>query len=380
MSNRPVAFLKIDSANSAAFANLAYATAAPQVEADFRVELEDFLVEEQNPFTLSETGEHLWIWLEKRGENSDWVAGELAKWAGISKKNVGMAGQKDRHAVTRQWFSLTLPGKPDPDFSAWPHSSVTLLRHCRHSRKLQKGGLSGNRFVIRLRNLRGISETLPAGEMVSLLEQRLQFIKQFGVPNYFGEQRFGHDGNNLKKAIVWLVEGKSLRMNPNQRGMYLSAMRSWVFNQYLNQRIMDANWDKYLTGDALNLEGSSRWFVETDMTQIVDLTSRVQEQDLHPAGPLIGEDLAPVFAEALNYETALRATYADWQQGLAGQRLKTDYRALRLRVDSEQSPLSFRWLGSEQTGLDLELSFFLPAGSFATAVLRELVAVKNNSK
>lgn len=388
VTSKDIMFEKVSEASEQNFAKLNYASSVPEITGWFRVEPEDFFVEEQHEFSLSGEGEHLWLWVEKTGENTDWVAGEIANWAGVSKKNVGVAGQKDRHAVTRQWFSVTLPGKPDPDFASWPHPSVKILKHTRHQRKLQKGGLSGNRFVIRLRDLHGNSQTLPAGELQAMLEQRLQFIKSHGVPNYFGEQRFGHNGNNLKNAIRWLVEGKNLRMKPNQRSLYLSAMRSWLFNQYLSKRLVLENWDKYLPGDALNLQGSSRWFVEEDATQIDTLVQRVVEQDLHPTGPLPGDGDVPTFAESAELETALLRTYDDWLQGLKKQRLLADRRALRLLVSSDKYPLKYRWLGSEfdkvsempVNSVDLQLEFFLPAGSFATMVLREIVMLQNFAK
>ncbi len=390
--NRPVEFLKANFADEQAFSALNYATQAPIVSGYLRVQPEDFFVEEQIAYELSGEGEHLWIWVEKTGENSDWVAGELAKWTGVSKKNIGMAGQKDRHAVTRQWFSVTLPGKPDPDFDAWPHQSVKLLKHLRHQRKLQRGGLSGNRFVIRLRGLQAIDKTLPAGELQKNIEQRMHFIRTQGVPNYFGEQRFGHSGNNLRKAIAWLVEGRKMRMKPNQRSLYLSAIRSWVFNQYLSARIGAGVWDQYIPGDALNLEGSSRWFVETDDSEIEKLPERVAAGDLHPTGPLMGEGDLPVIQEAKVLEEALYETYDDWFEGLKTQRLKADRRALRLLVSSEKYEFQYRWLEPEASNFvetqglgdkelpDLELSFFLPAGSFATMVLREIVQVIDYQK
>lgn len=372
--NRPVKFDKSQLADEQGFSKLHYATQSPIIRGVIRQLPEDFLVEEQIAYELSGQGEHLWLWIEKTGENSDWVAGELAKWAGVSKKNVGMAGQKDRHAVTRQWFSVTLPGKPDPDFDAWPHASVKILKHLRHQRKLQRGGLSGNRFVIRLRDLQGIDQTLSMEDIKISLEQRLHFIRSQGVPNYYGEQRFGHHGNNLRKAIAWLVEGKSMRMKRNQRSLYLSAMRSWAFNQYLSKRIELGIWDQYLEGDALNLQGSSRWFVEQDFDERQLLPARVQQKDLHPTGPLIGEGEVPVILEAHHLEAVFLETYQDWLQGLGAQRLKADRRALRLLVETPQQPFDFRWLDSDKQQ-DLEVSFFLPAGCFATAVLRELVQI-----
>ena len=103
------------SENAADFNQLNYVLGKPDIKALLKAEPEDFMVEELISYPLSGEGEHLWCWVEKRQQNTDWVAGMLAKWAGTSKRNVGFAGQKDRHAVTRQWFSIQLPGKANPE-------------------------------------------------------------------------------------------------------------------------------------------------------------------------------------------------------------------------------------------------------------------------
>lgn len=376
-------FTKVEAADESAFSDLAYATSKPPGKAWFRVKPEDFFVEEQIAFELSGEGEHLWLWVEKVGENSDWVAGALAKWANVSRKNIGMAGQKDRHAVTRQWFSVTLPGKPDPDLSLWPHSNVRILKTTRHQRKLQRGGLSGNRFVIRLRHLQS---ELPVEAFKQDIEQRLHFIQTHGVPNYFGEQRFGHYGNNLKNALAWLLEGKKCRVSRNQKSLYLSAMRSWMFNQYLSFRVQNHSWDHYIDGDVLNLEGSSRWFVETEEAK-EKLEARVQEGDLHPTGPLLGDGDLPSLLQAGEWEQALSETYRDWVEALKPLRLQQDRRALRVMFQPDQ--LNYQWLNpdwqasqeslemSETKGEDLRLEFRLPSGCFATMVLREVIGLMN---
>jgi len=383
---------RVEEASAEAFQTLSYATSAPSGAGYFRVMPEDFFVEEQISYEHSGAGEHLWLWVEKKGENSDWVAKELAKWAGVSRKNVGMAGQKDRHAVTRQWFSITLPGKADPDFSRWQHESVTILKHIRHQRKLQRGGLQGNRFVIRLR---GLQSQLTAEQFKQDLTQRLLFISQHGVPNYFGEQRFGHKGNNLNNALSWLQEGQKRRITPNQRSLYLSAIRSWVFNQYLSARVESQSWDQYVVGDALNLEGSERWFVETAEEQQLDLQRRVAEKDLHPTGLLCGEGDPATFGVARQWDEQLNQTYADWIELLSTVRMKQDRRALRLLLGHDD--FSFKWIAAETAPQnpefdaflaensegknrlteDLVIEFSLTSGSFATMVLRELTFLKS---
>src|SRR6185503_17769039 len=155
--------------------------AIPPLTARLRLTHEDFLVEEILGYDADGAGEHLLLWVEKRGANTDWVARELAKFAGVPAVAVGYAGLKDRHAVTRQTFSVQLAGRPDPDWSTFPHAEVTVLAATRHSRKLKRGALRGNRFVLVLREVGGDR---------AQAESVLQRIATHGVPNYFGEQRF----------------------------------------------------------------------------------------------------------------------------------------------------------------------------------------------
>ena len=371
------------------FSQLAYANGAPLLQGVMRSEPDDFQVVELNSFTLSGEGEHLWCWVEKRGENSDWVAKELAKWAGISRRNVGVAGQKDRHAVTQQWFSLHLPGQADPDLAQWMHDSVKILRTVRHNRKLQTGGLSGNRFILRLRNLSAEQE--PMSVLIDL-QRRLNRIAQQGIPNYFGPQRFGHNGNNLSKGLKELQENR--RLPKHKRSLYLSALRSWPFNLWLSWRVQNDVWKKLFTGDVLNLQGSSKWFVEDGSE---GLQQRIDEGDLHITGPMIGEGECQSSAEVKVLESLVGSSFEDFLQVLVNQRVKVDRRPLSLLplnligqfIECEAQTPSYQELvkihteskNNSQTyphsnplqQLDLMLSFDLPAGSYATMVLRELI-------
>lgn len=358
------------------FSQLAYANGAPQIKADFKVEAEDFQVQEQHAYSLSGEGEHLWLYLQKTGENSEWMAKQIAKWAGIPRSAVGMAGQKDRHAMTQQWLSIHLPGKPDPDWSEWQYPQVQLLQSTRHNRKLQTGGLSGNRFVLRLRDLRQLDDSplLELATSVAQLTDRLESMRT-GVPNYFGEQRFGKRGANVPRALQMLREKQ--RVPRNKKSIYLSALRSWAFNRYLSQRIAAANWNQYVAGDIFQLEGSSRCFVD-DKSE--NLAQRITEGDIHPTGRLIGDDSPKLLqpeGQALQLQQAWLTEFSEWQSLLAADRVNADYRALRLLPQD----LQWQWLPQQQDGkerLDLQLAFTLPAGAFATMVLRELlVAVES---
>src|SRR5690348_15986051 len=217
-------------------AQLPCAYGTPPLGARLRSSPEDFVVEEILGYDADGAGEHALLWVEKRGANTDWVARELAKFAGVSQVAVGYAGMKDRHAVTRQTFSVQLAGKPDPDWSVFPHAEVKVLAATRHSRKLKRGALRGNRFVLVLRDAQGDREAA---------ERVLAQIAARGVPNYYGEQRFGREGGNVEQARA-MFAGR--RVERDKRSFLLSAARSHIFNNVLAARVERDAWDKPLDG------------------------------------------------------------------------------------------------------------------------------------
>ncbi len=170
----------------------------PLPPAELKSAPEDFLVEERLSFTPSQSGAHWLLRVEKRGANTGWVAGELARHAGVPAVEVGYAGLKDRHAVTVQWFSV--PARPRPaDFWRGLHAAeYRVLEVVGNSRKLQRGALAGNRFRSRLRGA-----LWPAAR----LAEKLALLCTAGAPNYFGPQRFGRDGGNLQRALAWAAGG-----------------------------------------------------------------------------------------------------------------------------------------------------------------------------
>jgi len=199
------------------------------VTATLKNSFEDFIVEENLSVDFSGDGEHCWLYVKKSGCNTDWVAQQLAAFCGVKKMAVSYAGLKDRNAITSQWFSVQLPGKPTPDwskfeinFSGSEAEEIQVLKSFRHNKKLQRGALKSNAFKIRLCDL---SDT--RDEIFELLEQRCGEIAQAGIANYFGEQRFGRNGNNLDQAIK-LFQNPKFKISKHKRSMYLSAARSWM--------------------------------------------------------------------------------------------------------------------------------------------------------
>jgi tRNA pseudouridine13 synthase len=335
--------------------DLPFAFAGPPARGAIRVTPEDFVVEEITGITPTGAGEHAWLWIRKRNANTQWVAQRLAALAGVRAVAVGYAGLKDRRALTSQAFTVHLPGRPDPDWSALEGAEIEVLEVTRHQRKLQRGALRGNRFRLRVCDLDGD----PA-----LLAQRLGQTAERGVPNYFGPQRFGHGGGNLAAAAA-LLQGAVLA-DRFQRGMAISAARAFLFNAVLAGRVAAGTWDVALPGDVVQLDGRRPLFrVEPDDGEI---DARVRALAVHPTGPLPGRPgraLEPGPA-VQTLEEAWLAPHGAWVDGLARLGVEAERRALRLRV---------RDLGWVVSGDTLDLAFELPAGGFATTVLRECVAV-----
>ncbi|HEY5789292.1 MAG TPA: tRNA pseudouridine(13) synthase TruD, partial [Gammaproteobacteria bacterium] len=257
-----------------------------------RVAAEDFFVEERLDFVPSGDGEHAFVYLEKRDANSDWVAGRLAALAGVPRRDVGFAGRKDRHAVTRQWFSIGLAGRAEPDWTQLAGEGITLLEATRNARKLRRGALAGNRFVIRVREVDG-----DPGALTALLQR----LAAEGMPNLFGLQRFGRDGANLEGARRLLTDPRC-RVDRQRRELFLSAARSLLFNRVLDRRLADGSWNRALPGDALMLDGRHSFFVAEALD--ATLEQRVATLELHPSGPLCGRGGSPAQGPARAHEEA----------------------------------------------------------------------------
>lgn len=312
-----------------------YAYGKPNVTAAFRVEPEDFQVSENLGFEASGEGEHVYLHVWKRGENTAWVAEKIAELAQLQVMDVGYCGRKDRHAVTTQWFSVYLPKKElEPAWALLNSDSINVLSVNRHSHKLRRGDHDTNSFIIRLRDLDVTDH--PA------FEERISTVFTRGVPNYYGEQRFGRHGNNLMEAQAILVEGKRMR-DKQKRGLILSAARSYLFNRVLCARVVANNWDKLIAG----------------------------EPESYPTAPLWGRGRSVAVDEAMQIEQQALEPWAEWRNGLEHAGLSQERRALVLQPQST----SWRWVDG-----DLEVSFNLGSGEFATTILRELVNLRSAIK
>jgi tRNA pseudouridine13 synthase len=338
------------SAPAAHVATLPCAHGGAPITGRIRVEPGDFRVDEELGFEPTGAGEHAFLFIEKTEANTEWVARRLAEKAGVAPMGVGYAGLKDRHAVTRQNFSVHLPGKADPDWTALSIPGVRVLAASRHDKKLKRGVHRGNRFRIRVRDVEGDREAV---------ERRLAVIRERGVPNYFGEQRFGRDAGNIAQARAYFA-GK--RMRRNESSLAISAARSLLYNAALAARVADGSWDCGLEGEVWMLAGTHSIFGPEPWT--VELARRLAAFDIDPTGPLIGAGELRTTGLARAIEEAAIEPYRDLADGLARAGLVQQRRALRLRVQG----LAHAWEGDSTLVLD----FHLPAGAFATVVLREL--------
>ncbi|MDH3441338.1 MAG: tRNA pseudouridine(13) synthase TruD [Gammaproteobacteria bacterium] len=310
----------------------------------------DFKVDEVLGFAPTGDGEHDFLLVEKTDANTAWVARGLAAHGSVNARDAGFAGLKDRRAVTTQWFSVRRPSGAGTDWRALDLPGVRILEQTRHNRKLKRGAHAANRFRIVIRfadiNKEGVIE-------------RLESICAVGVPNYFGPQRFGRNASNLVVANA-VFKGK--RVNRDQRSMAISAARSYIFNEVLSARVSAGTWNQVLVGEPLNLDSTGSYFVPNEVDR--QLKSRLRSFDIHPTGPLWGKDDSRCSGAAAEIEQAVADANPDFVTGLRKVGARTDRRALRMPVHD------CSWHISAES---LELAFRLGKGSFATAVLRELM-------
>lgn len=337
------------------FSSYHYANSEPSLSGVIRTHASDFKVDEMFSFEFSGEGEHALLHIKKEDTNTDWLSRQIAELAGIKKGDVSYAGLKDRNAITTQWFSVWLPGKPDPDWSLLNSDKVEILTTCRHNRKLRRGSLRGNQFTLIVRDVEGDP---------SDLEQRINTIIKDGVPNYFGDQRFGIDGQNLEKAKI-MFAGKREK-DRFKRSIYLSAARSAMFNDLLSVRVEMDKWSDGIPGDVMLLDNSHSYFLADDIDE--KIIQRLKEHDIHPSGPLWGRGELLSKGAAADLENKLPNKFEVFNTGLKNARLDQDRRSLRLSVNDLQ------W-NYDLNNKVLELSFFLPAGGYATSVLREIIKV-----
>jgi tRNA pseudouridine13 synthase len=333
------------------FQSLATAYGPAPITGRLKASPENFQVIEIPAFSPSGEGEHCIIHIRKREMNTEQVGKILARHAGLPPSRVSWAGMKDRNAVTEQWFSVHIANRPEPDWSALNSDRLKILDVFRNDRKLRKGVLKGNQFYLRITEVEGDIE---------VVKDRYETILDHGVPNYFGEQRFGFRGRNLHKALAMFRNPKR-RQQRHERGIYLSAARAMLFNAVLDRRVRESSWNRILEGELCMLNGSNSYF---PAGQEPDLQQRLEHFDIHPSGPLWGEGNLQTTDDCRALEQQVICDYQEFAAGLESAGLKQERRALRVEP---------RFFQLQVTGNELFVNFELPPGSYATAVLHEFM-------
>ncbi|MGL1935465.1 MAG: tRNA pseudouridine(13) synthase TruD [Fibrobacterales bacterium] len=345
-----------------------YAESKPETSGVIKTRPEDFKVAENLGFSPEGTGEHFCLYITKRECNTVDVAQALAAYFDVKIMDVGYSGLKDKKAVTSQWMSVYAPrytkSVAREKLSKFITEnkgvkalggSVVVESITNHTKKLKKGIHASNHFTITIQEFKGSIEDFI---------DRINRIERDGVPNYFGPQRFGNGGINIIRAQQ-LFDG-SLRSNSKKlRGLYLSAARSLLFNAVLSKRIADKSWNAILFGERCTFETSNAVFTAEDVDD--DIIERLKNWDIHPTGPLFGEESGNLDERVAEYEQGVLEAYGAFTEGLLQQDMRADRRALRLKV----SDLSFSV--NEEGHIVLECT--LVRGAFATSVLRELCIV-----
>lgn len=310
---------------------------------------EHFVVEEIPAYEPSGEGDHLYVWIEKRLENTKDVARQLARAAGVPERDIGFAGMKDRNAVTRQWFSLPARCRPSEEWQLSPSVSVKQLS--RHKNKLRTGHLIGNRFELTVVDV-------PAGGL-ERARAIAAFLQRFGVGNYFGPQRFGRGGNNLGAAFAWLAEGSRPPRGTDEK-LLSSVLQSEHFNRYCLRRLETRS--RLIEGEVVRLNGSGAHFVVLDAEKE---QPRLDAGDLCLTGPLLGPKglQATSTARELELEIATACGLTDELLSRLGQFAPGSRRDLVLFPEGLAV--------DEPAEGHIRLSFSLPSGAYATQFVRE---------
>jgi tRNA pseudouridine13 synthase len=328
----------------------------PPVAGELKREPEDFVVEELPAYLPSGQGEHLYVWVEKRGLNTHDAVTRLCERLGASREGAGYAGLKDKYAVTRQWLSFHTTATPS--LEELSSEGVRALEVGRHGNKLRTGHLRGNRFTIRLRDV--------PSEQDDRVETVLARLAAQGLPNYYGPQRFGIEGRNLHGAWSWIVAGGRAPGKPFLRKLFVSTLQSALFNAWLAERITAGTFASVLAGDVLRKEDSGGVFTSADAT--LD-QPRVDSWEISATGPMFGAKMRSAESDALAIEAALLARFGVTQEQLArvSRAGEGTRRPLRARVSE---------IAQRREGADLVLSFTLPKGSYATVLIGELTKTR----
>jgi tRNA pseudouridine13 synthase len=326
---------------------LAALTDTPGTGGRLRAVPEDFRVEEVPAYPLSGEGDHLYLHLEKTGHTTAHVLRELSAQTGVRDRDVGVAGLKDRHAVTTQWLSV--PARYEARLAAFRLEGVRVLETGRHGNKLAMGHLRGNRFVVRVRDAAGTADQA---------EGTLARLTAGGVPNYFGPQRFGLHGLNAEEGLR-VLRGESQVRDPRVRRFLTSAVQSLIFNRFLSLRLERGLFERLIAGDMAKKHDTGGVFLVEDAEAE---SPRAGRGEVSATGTLFGKKARPLTLEAGELEREALAAFGLTPDAFASRR--GDRRLTRVFPEAAE-------VRAEEDGYTV--AFTLPKGSFATSVLRELM-------
>jgi tRNA pseudouridine13 synthase len=324
----------------------------PGIQGSLKQSPEDFLVEEIPAYLPSGSGEHLYLWVEKRGLNTADAARTLARALGVRPEAASWAGLKDRRAITRQWLSFHCAVTPDPAQLEAP--GIRVLSVARHVNKLRTGHLRGNRFRLRLAGV-------PAGQEQQA-EAILDQLQQVGLPAYFGSQRFGAGARNLASAYAWIVEGGRAPQQPFLRKLLVSALQAGLFNAWLAERIEAGDFRRALAGDLLRKEDTGGLFLCEDPELDGERMARFE---ISATGPMFGARMRAPSGAALERERQQLARFGVSAAHLERVERFGEGTRRPARVRPSQVSIS-------RAGEDLWLEFGLPRGAYATELVSEL--------
>lgn len=332
--------------------SLPYLTASlPGIGGRIKEQPADFEVEEIPAYDLAGAGEHLYLWVEKTDMGAEFFNRQLAKRLNVHPGDIGTAGLKDRRAVTRQWVSV--PAKAEANLPQLDGDGIKVLNVTRHGNKLRPGHLKGNRFRV---FIRGASREIA-------IEPILEMIRQQGLPNFYGSQRFGRNGETLNLGWNMLL-GQPVKMrNPFLKKLALSAGQSYLFNRVLTKRMSDSLYRTALDGDVMAKWPAGGMFTSSDPATE---QARFDAREIVHAGPMFGKKTFPAVAVAAEREQLVLTesglpadTFDRFGQLLSGTR-----RHNLVYVDD---------LAAEWEADGLRLTFTLPSGSYATVLLGEVM-------
>lgn len=343
----------------------------------FKGSLGDFIVEEVPAYLPQGVGEHLYLWLEKRDVSARWLEQQIERQLGVNRRDIGAAGLKDRGAITRQWISVPIHAVklrevyPLEGLKGPLTDQITILEVARHRNKLKRGHLNGNLFEIALRQL---PEQLSDAQIAQRLEAKLERLSARGLPNYFGPQRFGHHSHTLKLGLGLLQSPDAppapLIQDRLLKRLAANAVQSAHFNAVLAHRLAQDQVHEPQVGDVLKKRDSGGLFVVLE-DELEAARQRAKDGEVVITGPLYGPRMLSAQGEVAALEQQLLA-----QLGLQGH----EFNAHDKLTPGERRPLliwpeSLSWrLEGQGADRALWLKFFLPAGSYATILIREILS------